>query len=359
MNLKRIIKEEVNDFDWVKESNPIQCKDLKGYYFYHGSDPRKFMINDVQVKLPKGYNTDNLKVHYTWWDSHSDDFDWNQMDCDTFIHRVKLGDYKLYSKNGDVIEPRNLAYTDNTFDDDERKEIWEQGELKWIKDIVSTKLANDEDWILVNDIDRESISEGHEIQKYLFDLGYDWGIGDSLKDFCIYTIYHYGTIQGGGNQIYYGDGCRRAEVRISARDIGSGKHMVYYWSDLKPKTIKEENEFDWIRDIEPPSFDSLVGKALEFDPYIDNMVDLKKILELLSGMGFTYGTWVDDLSFEDEEEEIVGLYLDPINNRIVYTGLIAEDYEEHISEYAQMFTVKPVEVLDGWLTLGDFIYRKR
>jgi len=135
--IKKILKE--NDFDWAKESNPIQCKDLKGYYFYHGGDTRKFMIDDVGTKLPKGYVTDDLKVHYTWWDSHSDDFDWNQMNCDTFIHRVKLGDYRLYDKNGNVIEPRNLAYTDNTFGDDERKEIWEQDEsddLQWIRDVV-------------------------------------------------------------------------------------------------------------------------------------------------------------------------------------------------------------------------------
>ena len=134
--IKKILKE--NDFDWAKESNPIQCKDLKGYYFYHGGDTRKFMIDDVGTKLPKGYVTDDLKVHYTWWDSHTDKFDWNQMNCDTFIHRVKLGDYRLYDKNGNVIEPRNLAYTDNTFDDDERKEIWEQYEsddFQWIRDI--------------------------------------------------------------------------------------------------------------------------------------------------------------------------------------------------------------------------------
>ena len=57
--------------------------------------------------------------------------------------------------------------------------------MEWIKDVVNIKLAKNENWILVNDIDRESITEGHEIQKYLFDLGYDWGIGDfdSLKDF--------------------------------------------------------------------------------------------------------------------------------------------------------------------------------
>jgi hypothetical protein len=129
-----------------------------------------------------------------------------------------------------------------------------------------------------------------------------------------------------------------------------------YWSFYKKvdEPISESEDFDWIRDIEPPNFNSLVGKALYFEPYIDNMVDLKRILEVLSGIGFTYGPWANDALW-DGEEEIVGLYLDPRNNNIVYTDFISEDYEEHISEWAE----KPVEVLDGWLTLGDFIYSNK
>ena len=130
---------ESNDFDWAKETNPIQCKDLKGYYFYHGNDSRKFIIDDVFIKNSRGYGRgDDLKIHYTWWNSHSDDFDWNQMNCDNLIHRVKAGDYTLYDKNGVEVNPKDLVYTDNTFDDDERKEIWEQDEsddFDWIRDI--------------------------------------------------------------------------------------------------------------------------------------------------------------------------------------------------------------------------------
>lgn len=129
-----------------------------------------------------------------------------------------------------------------------RKVLKEEfNDLGWVENAFNSKLSKNENWILVNDIDRESISEGHEIQKYLFDLGYDWGTGDfkSLKDFCIYTIYHYGTDKD-SDQIYYQDGCRGAEVRISDKDIKGGRHMIYYWSDLKPKTIKEENDLEWL-----------------------------------------------------------------------------------------------------------------
>jgi len=156
--IRRIIKEEINDFDWAKETNPIQCKDLKGYYFYFGADIgndpfiRKFVIEDVFIKNPIGYgrgnDLDSLKIYYTW-DNHNGTVDWNQMECDAFIHRVKRGDYTLYDKNGVKVNPRDLVYTDGTFDDDERKEIWESNELDWIKDIPETYTPKHGDYIEV------------------------------------------------------------------------------------------------------------------------------------------------------------------------------------------------------------------
>ena len=35
--------------------------------------------------------------------------------------------------------------------------------------------------------------------------------------------------------------------------------MVYYWSDLKPKTIKEETDFEWVNDSEPTMADNIYG----------------------------------------------------------------------------------------------------
>lgn len=139
MNLKRIVREEINDFDWAKETNPIQYKDLKGYYFFYGNNPKKYIISDVTKKDDYGIN----RVHYVWWDIHNDEYDENSMDCDTLINRVKNGGYKLYDKNGVEVNPRDLVYTDNTFDDDERKEIWEQDEsddLDWVQNTQPSRL---------------------------------------------------------------------------------------------------------------------------------------------------------------------------------------------------------------------------
>ena len=166
-----------------------------------------------------------------------------------------------------------------------RRDLKEEDDLEWIKDQVNTKLAKNENWILVNDIDRESITEGHEIQEYLFDLGYSWGRSDSFqlgpKPLCIYAIYHFGHDTNFANRIYYQSGCRDADIRIANKDIASGKYMVYYWSDLKPKTITESDELDWIKNTIPNKWDYF-EELIKDEPDVnieknedDEWVDLK------------------------------------------------------------------------------------
>ena len=115
--------------------------------------------------------------------------------------------------------------------------------------------------------------------------------------------------------------------------------------------LNENDDMDWIKDIEPPSYDSLVGKALYFDPHINTPQQLNSVIKVLKMLGFQYGRWVADFIGEEDGEEILGLYLRTFDGGITYTAYIDEDYEEHISDWAG----EPVQVLDGWQTLGDFI----
>lgn len=122
------------------------------------------------------------------------------------------------------------------------------------------------------------------------------------------------------------------------------------------RIMKEEiDDLGWIKDIEPPSYDSLVGKALYFDPHINTPQQLKSVIKPLKMLGFHYGTWVNDFikyGVEDyEDEEIIGLYLRRDDGGITYTAWIDEDYEYHISDWAG----EPVQVLDGWQVLQPFI----
>ena len=115
--------------------------------------------------------------------------------------------------------------------------------------------------------------------------------------------------------------------------------------------LNENDDMDWIKDIEPPSYDSLVGKALYFDPHINTPQQLNSVIKVLKMLGFQYGRWVADFIGEEDGEEILGLYLRTDDGGITYTAYINEDYEYHINDWVG----EPVQVLDGWQTLGDFI----
>jgi len=281
MNLKKIIKEEINDLQWIKDVDfNVPFESAKYGTIYKAKIINERLSDDISENCGLSY-FDIDKDYFVWVERELRNVESQDIFCDNqhyegtepalhlFFYSSKTGNYiddlwvtedvvKLYPT--DVI-PRykegNLV-------------LKESDGLDWIKDVVTAKLAKNENWILVNDVDRESISEGHEIQKYLFDLGYDWGVGypggfgtlDSLKDFCIYTIYHYGNEKDDG-QIYYQDGCRDAEVRISDKDIKGGRHMIYYWSDLKPKTIKESQELDWLKNIKPTLEDAFEQESLK------------------------------------------------------------------------------------------------
>ena len=121
---------------------------------------------------------------------------------------------------------------------------------------------------------------------------------------------------------------------------------------LIKKILREWDELDWIRDTQPISYEDLLGKALHFQPLIDNSEDLRRILDFLETLGFDAGA--DIKYFEEYIKHLEGLYLNPITNMVTWTTDLSssgKDYREHISNYAN----RPVEVLDGWQTLEDYI----
>ncbi len=114
------------------------------------------------------------------------------------------------------------------------------------------------------------------------------------------------------------------------------------------KLIREFDDFDWIRDTNPLTYEYLLGKALEFNPAIEDKDTLEKIINPLKALGF-YASWADNIDWE-EGETILGLYFQPAN-RIIWTGeLYDEDYQAHINDYAD----ETVDVLDGWDVLRSF-----
>ena len=276
-DLEKIENKEIKeseDFDWVKETNPIQCKDLKGYYFYYLNDTRKFIIDDVFIKNPRGYGKgDDLKIHYTWWNAHSDDYDWNQMECDKFIHRVKTGDYTLYDKNGVEVNPRDLAYTDDTFDDDERKEIWEQdesGDFDWVKDTLSN---HDIAQNIVDKTNMWMVGDDLRVNLPFMPYGKGYSAKQLFKTFSLlrdknptimfleYLLYKYGI----GNFptkpfTPYKPNPKAQDIWFRYKNLITEKVL----DNLKDKPINESDDFDWVKDIKPTNpIDDFLMKKFE------------------------------------------------------------------------------------------------
>ena len=219
-----LINESEDDFDWAKETNPIQCKDLKGYYFYYGTDPRKFIIGGVSIN-----SGDELKVHYKWYDQHSNKDDWGKMGCDTLIHRVKLGSYNLYDTDDKEVNQRDLAYTDNTFDDDVRKEIWEQGELDWVKETPLVTIGGK------NGYPKESVPLGTKVISRVGEVFTIEDITGGHMDF----------------QHVWGREISPAWVGPKNDDDNKNWHNTLWLRRATPKDLNEsEDDFDWIKDIE-------------------------------------------------------------------------------------------------------------
>lgn len=127
---------------------------------------------------------------------------------------------------------------------------------------------------------------------------------------------------------------------------------------LIKKILRESDDLDWIRDTCPINYEYLLGKGLHFQPLIDNGRDLERILNLLRNLGFKVHGSLNNLIIDEGEldngELVEGLYLNPKDNVVVWSGEVSyydEDYKEHISEWAGT----PVEVLDGWEALEDYI----
>jgi hypothetical protein len=110
----------------------------------------------------------------------------------------------------------------------------------------------------------------------------------------------------------------------------------------RPKNpILEQDDFDWIRNINPVAFDDFINKAFYFDPTAEEGdEDYAKLVDKLNDLGFSpvYGT----TSFVGEGNYIAGLfsYLDfDRNPKYVFTHddydtRTWDGYEEHIKGYA-------------------------
>ena len=323
--LDDVIKES-NEWDWLSD---------------HEFDVDKVKVGD-KFKVVDGdswFEVDKIK--------------WNETSPELSIVYIKnpnVGwENEFYIK--DIIKGlnRGQTYDPNGLEKIEDKEINESDELDWIKDVEPIKHPPGSKIKDIEGLPYLSWNEyDAEVHGNDYDFGTDSEMVSRIKGWSHIVViglegYFYRT------QLYgeHGRHFHAYDLMIPMKELNNRENVG--------NSLNESDDFDWIKDVEPPSYDSLVGKALYFDPPISRPQQLKSVIKPLKIMGFHYGTWVDDFIRygveEYEDDEIIGLYLRPNDGGITYTAWIDEDYEYHISDWAG----EPVQVLDGWEVLQPII----
>ena len=214
-----------------------------------------------------------------------------------------------------------------------KKILRESDGLEWIKDIksnqdIAQKIA-DKSEIKNNKLYTPFTSSSHSLAPLLLELPLP---SFSFTEYC---KEQYGLIEEDLQDVW-------------------DRYKNIIIDKINKHNINENDDMDWIRDVEPISYDFLVGKALYFDPPINDYEHLLPIVETLESMGFTTH-WVDDF-YEEYSDQIIGMYLREHDDQIIFTTNLnehEEEYQEHIDEYAELS--RPVEVLDGWRILGPHL----
>jgi len=200
MNIKRIIREEMD----------------KGYYIIEDEDgPMLIHYEDLMRQEPEQYEV--IKI------LHTSDFD-------------KAKD--LYYK-----------YLNNPLNE-------EMDDMQWIED-VPNELPKKEKWVIVNDVNADSLEESKLIQNYLFKQGFKWITGRNYylpqKVYSILANPTAGIFQHNrlGTLTYYsGENPRHIEEADEViEEFKSQGKGVYYWSDIKPNVIMESDDMEWISDV--------------------------------------------------------------------------------------------------------------
>jgi len=105
MSLHKIIRESIDDFDWIKGvESGINIDALSGYYFTWQDDHlnRKFYIGDYIGEF-------EVQIH---WVHEGEDLS-NTIDKIRLLSHIKNGNYTLYHKNGEPVNPDKLVWLDD------------------------------------------------------------------------------------------------------------------------------------------------------------------------------------------------------------------------------------------------------
>lgn len=217
--------------------------------------------------------------------------------------------------------------------------------------------SDDKDWEWLNDID-PNVALINFFQKgkcyYIGKLLNNDGM--SCLNFKEHTpSYKAHSYEDGRGALRFGDNYYLTPLFIEAKL--KEKNLTLFDLESEENTnIMEADDFDWIKRIETPSKEFFKGKALEFQPPINNQKDMDVILDFLVSLGFNNNKTLRNYDFDYQwgDDDVVGLYLNE-RDKIIFTSVYWGDeptYQDHIEGYAGT----AVTVLDGWGYINNMDY---
>jgi len=108
MNIRKIIKEEVNDFEWAEETTPfIRMVNMKGYLIKQ----TKPVWLGGRTTTSEIYQVDVFNKGITF--SYVDDGTNTGIDSDYFTELILDGSMTILTPNGDELKPNQILGQDN------------------------------------------------------------------------------------------------------------------------------------------------------------------------------------------------------------------------------------------------------
>lgn len=261
---------ESNDFDWTNSSKLIHPKDLVGYYFIYLE--KKYTITKVdEMYLSHDPRDGKLTAYYKY--RSFGELRGNKMDVDSIIYRIKGGLYDLYDSEGNPINPDDLVYSDGKLDDVDS--VNENSDWDWVKSIgtLPPEIVNfqhlpkgnykiwfgdmsQERQLLILDylVDVIELSDGLTTTPALE------RIRQMVRNGEFYTQALF-IIQSMNSEnkefIFTVSGWYPEDKDISgtSKKDSLNRNLRYFnnstHTDLGKTTLKESNDFDWVKDAKP------------------------------------------------------------------------------------------------------------
>ena len=236
---------ESDDFDWIKDTKvDTDMEYLHGYYFRWSGDnikrDRKFWVDDISKN----------RVYYSW-EERGERLS-NGLPIDDMYNRFESGEYILYDKNDNKIDPKNITwYNEGNDDEIGPKDITESSDdWGWTKSptvIIGGKGGYPKVEVKLGD-------------KIIDNQGDVWVIED---------------ITPSENKWVWGSGMKLPWLGPK-NDEDNKNWNNPMWLRKYNENINESNDFDWARDTIPVELEDpkdWVGRSFGYGPEIIDDMD--------------------------------------------------------------------------------------